>query len=160
MHNENNLKYIPPFAWGHFGRGLGLLLLNNKNMREKNTDMGNDVCFMNEPFLIVYIWKSLYLITLFLILCVCVCVREGEGECRQESFRVYLVSCLGTQVLGPTLMHLLKIYLLHSLNSIQWILCLFSAGYSRLPLDNTSSRLLLRSDINKWSVEQCKKSKL
>lgn len=158
---KNNLKYIPLFAWGHFGRGLGLLLLNNKNMREKNTDMGNGVCFMNEPFLVFfYIWKSLYLITLFLFSCVCVCAREGEGECGQESFQVYLVSCLGTQGPGPTLMHLLKIYLLRSLHSIHWILWLFSPGYSRLPLDNTSSRLLLMSGINKWTIEQHQKSNL
>ena len=78
---KNNLKYIPLFAWGHFGRGLGLLLLNNKNMREKNTDMGNGVCFMNEPFLVFFLYLKepvpYYLISFFV--CMCVCQRGRRG---------------------------------------------------------------------------------
>lgn len=53
MHKERELK-IHSLAWGHFGRSLGLPLLNKQNMKEKNTEMGNGVFFMNEPFLALY----------------------------------------------------------------------------------------------------------
>lgn len=62
---------------------------------EKNTEMGNGVCFMNEPFLL-YIFERVC--TSFLISCVCMFVwvrrgkeekeRGGESKSEQESFQV------------------------------------------------------------------------
>lgn len=66
---KDSLKYILSFAWGHFGRNLGLLLYN-KNMREKNTDMSNGVHFMKEPFFLYFVFEIVC--TLFLISCLCV----------------------------------------------------------------------------------------
>lgn len=116
-------------------------------MKEKNTEMGSGIFFMNEPFLALYIWKSLHLLSYFVCVSVYVCVRETEGgkerkkvgaqteerkrkkgrkrerrgweEVRTGHAKSNLVSiCLSTQVPAPISMYLSKVSF-HSPTSTQ-----------------------------------------